>query len=348
MPMRIGVDAMGGDHAPGAIIRGSLQALADFDQIELFLVGDEKVISDHLASSGGIPDRCQIVHASETVEMSESPTDALRRKKDSSIMVLAKLAADQKVDAIISAGNTGACAAAAQLRMRSLPCISRPGIAVALPSFHGPVTLCDVGANIQARPQHLYEYAVLATEYAKMVLGVESPRVGLVSIGEESLKGTDVIKKTHELLSADRAIRFVGNVEGRELFQNKCDVAVSDGFVGNILLKFIEGLSEGLFKTISREFQDDDEVNKKKFDDALHRVWQRHDFSEYGGAPLLGINGVCMICHGRSEERAIRNAVKAASTFVEHRFNDAITRRLGQTGATGQQSTASQSMANIG
>jgi len=210
------------------------------------------------------------------------------------------------------------------------------------------VTLCDVGANIQARPQHLYEYAVLATEYAKMVLGVDSPRVGLVSIGEESLKGTDVIKKTHELLSSDGAIRFVGNVEGRELFQDKCDVAVSDGFVGNILLKFIEGLSEGLFKTISREFQDDDATTKKKFDDALHRVWQRHDFSEYGGAPLLGINGVCMICHGRSEERAIRNAVKAASTFVEHRFNDAITNRLGQTGTSGQAGAEAQTMANIG
>lgn len=333
MPMRIGVDAMGGDHAPGAIIRGCLQALTDSDQIELFLVGDEQVIRDHLGSSGGDSPRCKVVHASQVVEMHESPTEALRRKKDSSLMVLAKMAADRKVDAIISAGNTGACAAAAQLRMRALSCISRPGIAVALPSFHGPVILCDVGANIQARPQHLYEYAVLATEYAKLVVGVESPRIGLVSIGEESLKGTDVIKRTHELLSSDPLLRFIGNVEGRELFQDRCDVAVSDGFVGNILLKFIEGLSEGLFKTISREFQDDDPSAKQKFDDALHRVWSRHDFSEYGGAPLLGINGVCMICHGRSEERAIRNAVRAAGTFLEHRFNEAIAKRLGQSGA---------------
>ena len=334
MAVRVAVDAMGGDYAPGAIIRGAIQALETDQDMRVVLVGREDVVRAELDKSGGVPDRVDIVHATEVVEMDETPTEAIRQKKDSSLMVMAKLAAAREVDAIISAGNTGACAAAAQLRMRPLKCISRPGIAVTLPSFHGPVVLCDVGANIQAKPRHLYEYAVMSTVYAQKIIGIESPRVGLVSIGEESRKGTEVVRQTHDMLSEDPKIDFVGNVEGRELFQNRCDVAVSDGFVGNILLKFIEGLSEALFKTISREFEDEDPAARKKFDSALQRVWARHDYSEYGGAPLLGIDGVCMICHGRSEERAIRNAVRAAHSFLKHNYNAAVAERLGDSKLT--------------
>ena len=330
MAARIAVDAMGGDHAPLALVRGAVQALRDRDDLVVVLVGREEVIRAELGRMDSVPDRVEIVPASEVVAMDESPTEALRRKKDSSLMVMATLAARKEVDAIISAGNTGACAAAAQLRMRPLKCIARPGIAVALPSFHGPVVLCDVGANIQAKPRHLYDYAVMATLYAQKVVGIESPRVGLVSIGEESRKGTELVKQTHELLRADPNIDFVGNVEGGELFQNRCEVAVSDGFVGNILLKFIEGLAEALFRTISCEFQDEDPVAREKFNGALKRVWARHDYSEYGGAPLLGVDGVCIICHGRSEERAICNAVKAACSFLQHKFNDAVVERLGE------------------
>ncbi len=326
---RIAVDAMGGDNAPRAIIRGALAALRDLDDIVIVLVGQEPVIRAELDGADAPADRIKIVHASEVVDMDETPTEALRQKKDSSLMVMTRLAAAGEADAIISAGNTGACAAAAQLRMRPLRCISRPGIAVTLPTFYGPVVLCDVGANIQAKPHHLYEYAVMATLYAEKVVGVKKPRVGLVSIGEESRKGTEVVKQTHELLAGDPRIDFVGNVEGRELFANCCEVAVSDGFVGNILLKFIEGLSEGLFKTISAEFRDEDPAAKERFDGALQRVWARHDYSEYGGAPLLGVDGVCIICHGRSDERAIRNAVKAARLFLQHEFNDAVVARLG-------------------
>lgn len=329
MTARVAVDAMGGDHAPRAIIRGAVQALEDRADLIVVLVGREEVLRAELDAAGGAPERIEIVHASQVVEMDETPTEALRQKKDSSLMVMARMAAEGRVDAIISAGNTGACAAAAQLRMRPLKCISRPGIAVTLPTFHGPVVLCDVGANIQAKPHHLYEYAIMATLYAEKVVGIKSPRVGLVSIGEESRKGTEVVKQTHEMLSEDPRIQFVGNVEGSELFQNRCEVAVSDGFVGNILLKFIEGLSEALFKTISREFADEDPQARLKFDGALQRVWARHDYSEYGGAPLLGIDGVCIICHGRSEERAIRNAVKAACSFLQHDFNQRVVQRLG-------------------
>ncbi len=335
MATRIAVDAMGGDHAPGAIIRGAIAALDDRADLELTLVGKEDVIQDELTSLEFDAGRVRVVHASEIVAMDESPMDAVRRKKDSSLMVMAKLAASREVDGIISAGNTGACAGAAQLRIRPLACVSRPGIAVTLPTFHGPVVLCDVGANIQAKPHHLYEYAVMSTLYAKKILSIQKPRVGLVTIGEESGKGTDLVKQTHDLLRRNSGIEFIGNVEGRELFLGRCDVAISDGFVGNILLKFIEGLAEGLFKTISCEFQDEDPDAKAKFDGALKRVWARHDYSEYGGAPLLGIDGICIICHGRSDERAIRNAVRAAGSFMQHNFNQAIVEQLGEKSVTG-------------
>ena len=331
MPCRIAVDAMGGDHAPGAIVRGSIQALDDNAEYELFLVGDEQRICAELESVGrSCRDRVHVVHASQSVGMDEAPVDALRSKKDSSLLRMVNLAVKGQVDAVISAGNTGACAAAAQLKLRPLPCISRPGIAVTIPSFHRPFVLCDVGANIQAKPHQLYQYGIMAATFSETVLGTERPRVGLLSIGEESRKGTELVKETHELLAGDETIDFVGNVEGRDLFHDKCDVAVCDGFVGNIVLKFVEGLAEGLFATIAHEFEDEEPAAKEKFGAALKRVWARHDYSEYGGAPLLGIDGVCIICHGRSEERAIRNAVHVAATFVRHGFNRLIAERLGR------------------
>jgi len=330
MPYRIAVDAMGGDHAPGAIVRGSIQALDDNAEYEIYLVGDEGRICTELDSLDfAHRERVHVVHASQTVGMGESPIEALRTKKDSSLLRMVALAVEGQVDAMISAGNTGACAAAAQLKLRPLPCVSRPGIAVAIPSFHRPFVLCDVGANIQAKPQHLYQYGIMAAIFSQTVLGIERPRVALLSVGEESRKGTDLVKQTHELLSGDDTIDFMGNVEGRDLFHDTCDVAVCDGFVGNIVLKFVEGLAEGLFATIAHEFEDEAPAEKEKFSAALERVWARHDYSEYGGAPLLGIGGVCIICHGRSKERAIRNAVRVAATFVEHDFSRLIAERLG-------------------
>ena len=330
MAIRVAVDAMGGDHAPSAIIRGAVQALSDADDVEIVLVGDERRVHQELAGLdiGGASSRIRVVHASQVVEMHEPPVEAIKTKKDSSLMRMAELAAAREVDAVLSAGNTGACAAACQLKLKPLPCVTRPGIAVAIPAFHGPFVLCDVGANIQAKPRHLYEYAVMARLYAQRVIGIEEPRVALVSIGEESGKGTGLIKRTHELLQADRSLRYVGNAEGRELFEDKCDVAICDGFVGNIILKFVEGLAEGLFRTIAHEFVDEAPDLRTKFNAALDRVWERHDYSRYGGAPLLGLNGVCIICHGRSNDFAVRNAVLAACRFVQQRFSEAVTARL--------------------
>ena len=259
MSFRIAVDAMGGDNAPGAIVRGALQAVACDSEIELILVGDADRIGSELSSVqfGDVSGAVRVVHATEVIGMDESPIEALRVKKDSSLVKMVSLAADREADAVVSAGNTGACAAACQLRLKPLPCVTRPGIAVTVPSFYGPFVLCDVGANIRARPKHLHEYAIMASVYAERVIDIKDPRVALISIGEESTKGTGLIRRTHELLSGDDSVNFVGNAEGRELFENRCDVAICDGFVGNIVLKFVEGLAEGLFRTIAREFDDE-------------------------------------------------------------------------------------------
>ena len=325
--VRIAVDAMGGDHAPGAVVRGAIQALDDVD-CQLTLIGDEALIRAELESLNGRRERVKVVHTSESIGMDESPVEALRRKQDASLMRMAKLAAAGEVDVVISAGNTGACAAACQLKMKPLQGVSRPGLAVTIPSFNGPFVLCDVGANVQAKPRHLYEYAVMATLYAEKVVGIENPRVGLMSIGEESRKGTDLIKQTYELLAGDSEINFTGNVEGEDLFQNRCDVAICDGFVGNIALKFMESLAEGLFNTIARELQSEQGETGDSVKAALDRVWAQHNYSEYGGAPLLGVDGVCIICHGRSDERAIRNAVRTGEMFRRTGFNEAIRSRL--------------------
>ncbi|MCP4245751.1 MAG: phosphate acyltransferase PlsX [bacterium] len=331
MEPRIALDAMGGDNAPGAVVRGAVEALSDDEGLRLVLVGDEQRIGTELEGLDCDRDRIDIVHTTEVIEMGEPPVEALRHKKDSSLLRLAKLAAAGEVDAVLSAGNTGAFAAACQLKMRSLPGVNRPGIAVVIPSFHGPFVLCDCGANIQAKAAHLHQYGAMASLYAEKVLGIERPRVAVLSVGEESAKGTTLVKQTRELLDEDDQINFVGNAEGRELFQNVCDVALCDGFVGNLMLKFVEGVAEGFLHTIRNEADEliDDASARKVFHTALQRVWSRHDYSEYGGAPLLGVQGACIICHGRSGERAIRNAVRAARRFLSQGLNEAIVERLG-------------------
>lgn len=333
MPVRIAVDAMGGDLAPHSTVEGAVQALVEHPDFELTLVGDQTVIRAMLAECASTKrtDGIRVVHASQVVSMDDLPVEALRHKKDSSVVRAVELVALGEADAVVSAGNTGACAAACQLTLKPLAGVSRPGIAVTIPSFHGPFVLCDVGANIQAKPRHLHDYAVMATVYAKEVIGIENPRVALISIGEESGKGTGLIKDAHRRLQEDSSIRYTGNVEGRELFEGKTDVAICDGFVGNIILKFVEGLAEGLFRTIAHEFNAEAADLKESIGKVLDRVWQRHDYSRYGGAPLLGVNGVCIICHGRSNAFAVRNAIVAAGAFVKRSINDTIATRLERT-----------------
>ncbi len=253
MAVRVAVDAMGGDFAPRTVVHGALQALAAEPDLELVLVGDRARVEQELAAADltGHSERLSLVHASQVIAMDAAPLEALRTGRDSSVVRMVELAARGEVDAVLSAGNTGACAAVCQIKLKPLSCVARPGIAVTIPAYHGPFVMCDVGANIQARPRHLYEYAVMATLYADRVIGIERPRVALMSIGEESGKGTGLVKQTHELLRSDASIDFVGNVEGRDLFEGRCDVAICDGFVGNVVLKCAEGLAEGLFRLIS-------------------------------------------------------------------------------------------------
>lgn len=333
--MRIALDVMGGDNAPDAILNGGLSAaevLADDDQ--LVLIGDEELIREGLREAGLHNDARFVIEATDQViEMGDSPVTALRAKPNSSIVKMAwlgseKKAGDQHCQAIISAGNTGACVAAAQMSMRRLPGVHRPGIAIVMPTFHGPVVICDVGANPEPKPSHLYQYAIMAGVYAEKVLGIDNPKVGVMNIGGEEGKGTPLVRETSALCRGDQTLNYAGNVEGRELFNGKANVVVTEGFTGNVVLKLAEGLSAGIFQTITREAMEIDMDLAMRFEPVVKSIYKKHDYHEYGGAPLLGANGLCMICHGSSEARTIFNAIKKAKMYHDLKVNDAIVEAL--------------------
>ena len=327
--MRIGMDAMGGDHAPQEIIHGvqsGLGYLSDGDGVVLF--GPKERVETECRAAGLADPRVSIQDCPQVIEMGESPVDALRQKRKSSIYQMAVAAGNGELDAVISAGNTGAFAAACQLKVGAVAGVSRPGIAVLLPTFHGPVVVCDVGANTTPKPHHLHEYSRICGCYARLILGVADPRVGLISIGEEEGKGNPLVKEAGALIKRDSGVRFVGNLEGRDIFCGACDIAICDGFVGNVILKLTEGLAEGIFKTIVHEIKEESQELLTRFEPIVARIWKRHDFAEYGGAPLLGLNSVAIICHGRSDRRAIGNAVRVAAEQVRRDLNATIVREL--------------------
>ena len=329
--MRIAVDAMGGDNAPDEIVSGVLESIELLDKDdEVVLVGPESQLLSSfkkLRSRAGI----RIADAPDVIAMDEKPIEALRAKPKSSISVMAKMAKLGEVDAVISAGNTGACVAAFQMRMRNLEGVNRPGIAVVFPTFDGPVTICDVGANIACKPINLYQYAVMASIHSKNILGIERPRVGLMSIGKEDAKGNEAVKKARELLRNDPNLNFIGNIEGRDIFKGVCDVAVCEGFVGNVILKLTEGLVSGLFKAIKHELMTEKLRLAMKFKPIMQRIYKKYDYNEYGGAPLMGINGTALICHGSSKSRTIKNAVLAAKKYHTEKINDKIVEYLANT-----------------
>lgn len=327
--MRIAVDAMGGDHAPREIIRGvafGLKYVAEDD--EVYLYGVEEIVRAECDALDISDPRIKVRNCPSVIAMNETPIEALRAKRDSSIVRMAAAAGKGKLDAVISAGNTGAFAAACQLRIKPIKGVSRPGIAVVMPTFHGPVIICDVGANVAPKPRHLYEYARMSAIYAETILGIDNPEVGLVSIGEEEGKGNQLVKEATRLIKGDPDLHFVGNVEGRDVFAGSGHVFVCDGFVGNVILKLVEGLAEGLFKTIVREIRDESEELAERFAPIVDRIWKRHDFQEYGGAPLLGINSTAIICHGRSDHRAIANAIRVATEEIKENLNGVIAEHL--------------------
>ena len=330
--MRIAIDAMGGDDAPGEIIAGvleSIELLAEDDK--LILVGPEDEIEAHLSPSRFRTGAISIVHAPDIIAMDDVPIESLRRKPKSSIAVVAKLAKRGQADAVISAGNTGACVAAFQMRMRNLPGVNRPGIAVVFPTPEGPVTICDVGANIACKPIHLYQYGVMASVYSKHLLGIDNPRIGLMSIGSEDAKGNEVVKKTRELMKSDSNMNFVGNIEGRDIFRGACEVVIAEGFVGNVILKLTEGLVDGLFKAIKQELMEEKKLLAMKFKPVMERIYTKYDYNEYGGALLLGVNGTALICHGSSQRRTIKNAILASKRFYTEKINDKIIEYLSGT-----------------
>jgi glycerol-3-phosphate acyltransferase PlsX len=329
--MRIAIDAMGGDKAPDEIISGALEATELLEKNdELILVGPKEIVEAKVPPKF-LKKGITIVDAPEIIGMDEAPIESIRNKRNSSIAVMAKMAKEGQADAVISAGNTGACVVAFQMRMRNLASVNRPGIAVVFPTFEGPVTICDVGANIAPKPINLYQYGVMAKMYSKHVLGIENPRVGIMSIGQEEGKGDEIVKKARELMKSDVNLNFIGNIEGRDIFKGVCDVVVCDGFVGNVILKLTEGVVDGLFKAIKHELGEEKLLLVMKFKPVMKRIYKKYDYNEYGGAPLLGIDGTALICHGASESRTIKNAIMTAKAFHTKKINDKITEYLSST-----------------
>ena len=328
--MRVAVDAMGGDHAPQEIVAGAIRAARDLG-VEVILVGPTRVLQEHLrmGEASGLPIRVE--EAPEVIEMAEAPAMALRRKRRASILVAVDLLRRGDADAMVSAGNTGAAMAAALLTLGRIEGIDRPAIAAVLPTLRDRAILVDVGANVDCRPKHLLQFAVMGSVYASRVLGVRQPRVGLLSNGTEETKGDDLVLRAAELLRHS-GLRFIGNVEGREFFDGVADVVVCDGFVGNVVLKFGEGLALGIFTLLREELSRGllVRLGVALARPRLRALARRMDHTEYGGAPLLGVNGICIISHGSAKEKAIRNAVALAAESVRTRMVDAIRADIGR------------------
>ena len=331
--MRLAIDAMGGDFAPREVVRGAAQARDVQKSDEIILVGDEAAIRAELAAVGASEERLSIVHASEQIGMAEPPVEAVRKKRDSSMRRAVELMASGKADAVISAGNTGAFVAAALMVAHRLPGVRRPGIGVVFPTFFGPVVLLDAGANVDSRPMHLFQYGVMGSIYSQKVLGVANPRVGILSIGEESEKGNDLARQTSDLLEKS-PLHFVGNAEGRGLFNGQFDVVVCDGFVGNIVLKTVEAMAENMFQVIMTELKALPPATVAQLGPVINALRRRHDAAEYGGAVLLGVEGAVVICHGNSNARAIANAFRAAATYAATGANREIIEAVAQFGGT--------------
>ncbi len=315
--MLIALDAMGGDHAPAPIVAGAVQAVADDAELRVLLVGDQARLEPLL------------FHCTQVVGMEESPVVALRKKPDNSISRCWQLLAQRKVDGIVSAGNTGAMVAGGLFLKRFLKNVRRPGIAAIMPTLRGPSVMIDVGANINPTPENLFQYGIMGSIFARHILKRDKPTIGLMNVGSEEAKGHDLAKDTHALFNAS-PLRdaFKGNVEGRDVNRGEVDVVVCDGFVGNVVLKTCEGTFDFTMKMVARELLATLDADKAKAEKALQTIVARYDYSAFGGAPLLGIDGICIICHGSSGDRAIKNALAVAATYARAKLNELIVEEL--------------------
>jgi glycerol-3-phosphate acyltransferase PlsX len=322
--MKIIVDAMGGDYAPDVVIKGTIAAVKEYNA-EVVLVGDEARIKSLLKKSQYSQGSISTYPAPEVIEMSESAATSVRRKRNSSIVIGVNLVKEGKGDAFFSAGNTGAVVCAATLGLGLLPGIERPGIALVTPTLKGISLIIDVGANIDPKPIQLLHYGIMGDAYFRYILNRSNPTVGLLNIGEEEAKGTDFIRQTHELLEKS-SLNFIGNVEGKDLFSGKCDIIICDGFVGNVALKVSESAAEAMQVFLKRHILSSTlgKLGLLFLMPSLKRFKKDIDYAEYGGAPLLGVNGVVIIGHGRSNVKAIKNAIRVAKEEVERKFNEKI------------------------
>jgi len=328
--MKIALDAMGGDFGPSHLVPGAVMALREYPHIsKLFLVGDTAQIEAELKKQNCNNGKIDIVHATQVVDMSDRAVEAVRRKKDSSISRAVDLVKRDKADAVVSAGHTGAAVAASAIKLRTLPGIDRPGIAAVLPTEKNVFVLIDAGANIDARPEHLVQYAFMGTVYSRHVLGYKGPKVGLICLGDEDVKGNEMTKEVFKMLKKS-SLNFVGNIEGRHLFEDPVEVVVCDGFVGNVILKTCESISVAIFAWLKHELA---RTPMRKLGALLARksfrsIRDKTNYEYYGGSPLLGVDGICIIAHGASTPLAVKNALRVAAESIEQQVNPHIVEEI--------------------
>jgi len=324
--MKIALDAMGGDFGPPNLVGGAVLALREYSQIDkLFLVGDAGQIETELKKQNCNDRRIDIVHSTQVVAMTDGAVESVRRKKDSSVSRAVDLVKKGEAAAIVSAGHTGAAVAATTIKLRTLPGIDRPGIAAVIPSETNIFVLIDAGANSDARPEHLLQYGIMGSVYSRHVLGYKNPSIGLMSIGGEDVKGSDLTKEVFKMLKRSQ-LNFRGNIEGHDLFAHPVEVVVCDGFVGNVILKTCESVGDAIFKWLKHE------LVKSKLrmagaylaQNAFKAIRKKVNYEEYGGSPLLGVNGICIIAHGASTPLAIKNALRVAADSIEQEVNPHI------------------------
>src|ERR1700726_1240821 len=328
--MKIALDAMGGDFGPPNLVTGAVMALREYRHFEkLYLVGDSGQIEAELKKLHCNDGRIDIVHSTQVVDMSDKAWSAVRRKKDSSVSRAVDLVKHGEADAIVSAGHTGAAVAASMIKLRTLEGIDRPGIAAVLPTQFNVFVLVDAGANIDARPEHLLQYAIMGSVFSSHVLRYKQPRVGLISLGEEDVKGNDLTKEAFKMLKAS-SLNFRGNIEGRHLFEDPVEVVVCDGFVGNVILKTCESIAVAIFKWLKHELARTPSRKVGAFlaRDAFLTIKDKTNYEEYGGSPLLGVNGICIIAHGASTPLAVKNALRVAAESIEQQVNPHIVEEI--------------------
>ncbi len=326
--MRIALDAMGGDHAPEACVKGALQAVREHG-LEVVLVGDEAALAPELDEAGEIPPGLHVHHASQVVEMEDHPSTALRRKKDSSLRVACDLVRDGDADALVTAGNSGAALAMGIFVLKRVPGIDRPAIVAVFPTTHGPVALLDAGANVDCKPELLRQFALMGSVFAEVCLDIPEPRVGLLSNGEEEEKGNELTRAAHALIS-ELPLDYRGYVEGREMFAGATDVVVADGFVGNIVLKVAEGVIEqvGAHLRLAARASLPSTVGALLMKGAFRRTRETIEYAEIGGALLMGVQGCVVIAHGRADARALTSAIRLAARVVEDGLDSRLRERL--------------------